>query len=97
MGPGRGCRAPQGSLFHQARPSCTFGELQTTGDGALRWTEEPEERPEVGGIARKPTSKSIVANYQAHVHAQVHVPAVRYRFGRGVMPGCLIHVCFPSF
>lgn len=29
-------------------------------DGALKTTEEPGERPEVGGIARKPTSNSTV-------------------------------------
>lgn len=65
--------APQGNPLHETRLSCISGELQTTRDGALKSTEEPEERPEVGGIVRKPTSKSIVGKYRAYVRAQVHV------------------------
>lgn len=43
---------------------------------------------------KKQTSKSIVGNY-THTHA--HVWALRYGFGRGITPTCIIHDCFPSF
>ena len=72
-------------------------QLQTSRDGALLSTEEPEERPEVAGVARKPTSKGTVGMYRACMHAQVHVAVLRYGFGRSIRPACLIHGCFPSF